>query len=201
MSRIGKKLIPVPKGVDVKIDGKKVTVKGPKTKKPLEWSHPDGIAVKLESGQVRVVCETDPAKVKALGGARTVSAMHGLTRALVNNMITGAATPFEKGIEIYGTGYNMDVKGRDLVLNVGFVNQIILPIPESIDVEVKVKAARGDIEPARFFLRGPDKQAVGEFAAKIRRCKPPEPYKGKGIRYVGEQIRRKEGKPLVSSGG
>lgn len=192
MSRIGKAPVAVPKGVDVKLSGQSVSVKGPKAKTPLAWVVPDGIKVKLDGDKLVVTRESELKKFKAL---------HGLARALLNNMVKGVSVGFERKMEIYGVGFNCDVRGKDFVMNVGFNAPVTMRIPDGVEIQVEVKAARGNEEPAKFTMRGPDKQVLGQFAANLRRVKPPEPYKGKGIRYADEHIRRKEGKPLVAGGG
>ena len=189
MSRIGKKPIPIPAGAEVKIDGRKVTVKGPKG--TLSWEHPKGIKTVIEDNLVKVSRDNDTKQLRAF---------HGLTRALINNMVVGVTKGFEKKLEIYGMGYNCDVKGNTFVLNIGFCHPVEFEIPAGIEVDIKIKAARGNEDPAKLTIKGIDKQLVGEFAAKIRRVRPPEPYKGKGIRYEDEYVIRKEGKPMVSGG-
>ena len=134
-------------------------------------------------------------------------ALHGLSRALITNMVTGVTDGYEKKLEIYGTGFNVKKQGQQLYLNLGFVGrghnrpaQFMVDIPAGVEVVIETEAARGDTEPARFSVRGIDKQAVGQFAAELRKLRKPEPYKGKGIRYAGEQIRRKAGKVFASGG-
>ena len=187
MSRIGKKPIEIPKGVEIKINGRKVSVKT--SKGELSWEHPAGITVKQEDNMI-VVSRNEETK--------QLRAFHGLTRALINNMVVGLTEGFEKKLLIYGVGYNCDVKGKKFVLNIGFCHPVEIDIPENTEVVIEVKAARGNDEPAKLSIKGIDKQVVGELAAVIRAVRPPEPYKGKGIRYHDEYVIRKEGKPMVS---
>jgi large subunit ribosomal protein L6 len=181
MSRIGKKPIPVPAGVTVKVTDGVVTIKG--TQGELTLRHHPAMRVAFEEGpkQILVSRPDDSAENKAL---------HGLTRALVNNMVNGVVKPFEKKLEIIGVGYQASVSGKTLNLQVGFANIVKLPIPPT------VKATLPD--NTHIVLQSADKQAVGQFAAQIRKVRPPEPYKGKGIRYEGEHVRRKAGKAFAS---
>jgi large subunit ribosomal protein L6 len=198
MSRIGKKPIAVPDGVDVRVNGRSVTVsQGAKT---LERQVAMGIAVEFDAAArlIRVQRDSD---------SKSHRSLHGLTRALIANMIEGVRNGYERRLLIYGTGYGCDVQNGKLHVNVGFMGrggkdkpQFVIPIPPGLDVQVEVKAARGESEPARLVVRGPDKQAVGQFCADVRRLRPSEPYKGKGIRYEGEAIRRKQGKAFASGG-
>ena len=176
MSRIGKKPVGVPKGVDVTVSGHTVKVKGPKGDLALDV-HPE-LVVKLEDGQVVVDRPSDSAHHKAL---------HGLTRTLVSNMMAGVTSGFSKTLEIVGVGYKAEKKGGDqLTLSLGFSHPVQYRPPAGITLEVP--------NPTTVTVRGPDKQTVGQVAADIRSFRPPEPYKGKGIRYQGEQVRRKAGK-------
>jgi large subunit ribosomal protein L6 len=195
MSRIGKKPIPIPAAAKVEIAGPDVKVAGPKGN--LTWRMPAPITAKVENKQVVVGRPDDEAHTRAL---------HGLSRALIANMIQGVTEGYRVGLEIYGTGYNVKVDGRALLLNVGFMGrgvgrkaQFEIPIPADVEVKVDVPVARGNTEPAKFSISGPDKQAVGQLAAEIRKLRKPEPYLGKGIRYAGERVRRKSGK--VFAGG
>ncbi len=195
MSRIGNKPIPVPGGVNVDVAGQTVNVAGPKGK--LSWTLPFPITAAVEKNQIVVRRPDDVAHNRAL---------HGLSRALIANMVKGVAEGYQIGLEIYGTGYNVKVDGRRLLLNCGYSGrgfgrpaQFDVPIPAGVEIKVEVPAARGNTEPARFVVTGPDKQAVGQFAAEVRKLRKPEPYLGKGIRYRGERIRRKAGK--VFAGG
>lgn len=196
MSRIGKQPIAVPSGVKVAISGAAVKVSG--SKGELSWSLPQGITAKEENGAVVVERADDEKESKAL---------HGLARALLANMVVGVSEGYRKELELYGTGYGCQVKNNKLLLNCGFMGrgigreaQFEIPIPAGLTVEVKTPAARGNNEPARFSVSGCDKQAVGQFAAEVRKIRKPEPYLGKGIRYAGEQIRRKAGKVFASGG-
>jgi len=176
MSRIGKKPIPVPAKVNVTIDKQDVTFKGPKGE--LKFSvHPE-ITIKQEDGSIVVERPTDQARHRAL---------HGLTRALLANMATGVSTGFRKTLIIEGVGYTSDLRGKDLVLRLGYSHEIVFPPPEGITFEVE---ERGRV----IHISGADKQVVGQTAANIRELRPPEPYKGKGVRYSDETIRRKAGK-------
>jgi large subunit ribosomal protein L6 len=176
MSRIGKQVIPIPANVQVDIQGNHVTVKGPKGELNRSF-HPD-MQIVREEGVVRVERPTDQ---------RMHRAMHGLTRALLANMVTGVSEGYEKTLEIVGTGYRAELQGQKLVLYLGHSHPIEFPAPEGIDFEVP-RGGRGVI------VRGVDKELVGEISARIRRQRPPEPYKGKGVRYAGEYVRRKAGK-------
>lgn len=175
MSRIGRKPIDVPSGVEVKLDGSFITVKGPKGTLQREL-HKDMI-INIESNVINVVRPSEQKQHKSL---------HGLTRTLVSNMVEGVTKGFTKELEIQGVGYRAAKQGKDLVMNLGYSHQVIMPEIDGITIEVP--AAN------KIIICGSDKQAVGQFAAKVREKRPPEPYKGKGIRYVGEYVQRKEGK-------
>ena len=175
MSRIGRMPIAVPAGVDVKIDGSTVTVKGPKG--TLTRTVSSNITVTLDNGVITVTRPNDLKENRAL---------HGLTRTLIANMVVGVNEGFKKELEINGIGYRAAKQGKDLVLNIGYSHDVIMPEPETITVEVPA--------PNKIIISGPDKQKVGQFAAEVRGKRPPEPYKGKGIKYIDEVIRRKEGK-------
>ena len=175
MSRIGRLPITVPSGVDVTIDGRNVTVTGPKG--TLSRSlHPD-ITVSREDGTLVVTRPTEQ---------KTHKQLHGLTRTLVNNMVVGVTDGYRKGLEITGVGYRAALSGRKLQLNLGYSHQIEIDPPEGITFEVE--------NPTRLAVVGIDKELVGQIAAKVRATRKPEPYKGKGVRYAGEYIRRKAGK-------
>ena len=191
MSRIGKKPVPIPDGVKVSLDGKTVNVAGPKGK--LSWTHRREITVRVDESGGSVV-------VQRRGEDRLVRALHGLTRSLIANMVEGCCDGFAKSLELYGIGYGVQVQGRRLTVNCGYSHPVAFDLPEGITVEVNTAQARGDNEPARFVVRGADKQMVGEIAARIRRARPPEPYKGKGVRYAGERVRRKVGKAFADTG-
>ncbi len=190
MSRIGKKPIEIPSGVKVEVSGSKIKTSGPKGN--LEMSCHPSIEVKVEESNVIVDNPKPDDKV--------AKALHGTMRSLVSNMIEGVSKGFEKKMEIFGTGFNIKEQGNKLVLNVGFCHPVEMQIPKSVKLAVEVPATRGNEVPAKFSLSGPDKHELGQFAANVRRVKPPEPYKGKGIRYADEFVRRKEGKAFASGG-
>ena len=176
MSRIGRLPVAVPAGVEVKIaENNVVTVKGPKG--TLEKALPVEMSIKLEDGNVVVTRPSDLKKMKAL---------HGLTRTLIQNMVTGVSQGYEKTLEVNGVGYRAAKQGKKLVLNLGYSHPVEMEDPEGITVEVP--------NQTELVVKGIDKQLVGNYAAKIRDWRKPEPYKGKGIKYAGEYIRRKEGK-------
>ena len=175
MSRIGRKPIAVPAGVDVKIDGHVVTVKGPKG--TLTKSFHKDMIIKLESNEIIVERPTEDKLHKSL---------HGLTRTLVSNMVEGVTHGFSKSLDIDGIGYRAQKQGKNLVMNLGYSHQVIVPEIDGITIDVPAAT--------KIIVNGIDKQAVGQFAAEIREKRPPEPYKGKGIHYTGEHIIRKEGK-------
>jgi len=189
MSRVGQRPIPIPDGVQVAVDGQTIRTEGPKGK--LEWTHRPEVAVAVDDGRVVVSRRADDRQSRSL---------HGLTRSLVANMIQGVREGFERALEVYGVGYSVQVQGGALTVTCGKSHPVVFAIPDGLAVEVTRPAARGDTEPAQFRITGADKQAVGEFAARVRRARPPEPYKGKGIRYVGEYVRRKEGKAFAGTG-
>lgn len=176
MSRIGQLPIVVPAGVDVKIKGTHVRVKGPKGE--LQHTFPADMAISLEDGEVVVKRPSDE---------REHRAFHGMTRSLINNMVLGVSTGFSKVLEINGVGYRAELEGNNLILNVGFSHPVKVEPPEGIEFEV-------DARTRQIVIKGYDKQVVGHVAADIRKVRPPEPYKGKGIKYLDERIRRKAGK-------
>ena len=188
MSRIGKKPIPVPEGVQVAVNGNSIRVEGPKGK--LDWTFDRAVKVTFDEGRRLVTVERP-------GDDRRQRALHGLTRAVVANMVSGVTTGYERSLELYGTGYSLNVRGKKLVIHCGFAQPIEKTIPDGLEVVVGVPSTRGNDVPAQLTIRGCDKQLVGEFAAEVRHLRPPEPYQGKGFRYVGEQIRRKAGKTFV----
>ncbi len=175
MSRIGRKPIAVPAGVDVVVDGSTVTVKGPKG--TLTGTFNPNMTISLDNGEVTVTRPNDDKENRSL---------HGLTRTLIANMIEGVHNGFKKELEIVGIGYRAAMQGTALQLNVGFSHQVVMTPPEGIKIEVPA--------PNQIVISGYDKQLVGQFASEVRGVRPPEPYKGKGIKYANEVIRRKEGK-------
>ena len=175
MSRIGKQPIGIPDGVTVEVANGEVRAKGPKGS--LRCLVPEGIVAKVEDGQLVFERPDD---------SKTARSLHGLARALANNMVIGVSIGFSKRLEIEGVGYRADVKGKVLNLLLGFSHPVSLDIPEGLDVKVDGNT--------KLSIAGADKQAVGQFAANVRSLRPPEPYKGKGIRYDDERIRRKVGK-------
>ena len=175
MSRIGNKPITVPDGIDVTIDGQKITVKGPKG--TLERTVNDNISIKLENGVIVVARPNDEKENRSL---------HGLTRTLINNMIEGVSNEFSKQLEINGVGYRAAKQGNKIVLTLGYSHPVEMVEPEGITYEVP--------NPNSIIVKGIDKELVGQMAAEIRSKRPPEVYRGKGIKYVDEHIRRKEGK-------
>lgn len=196
MSRVGNKPIPVPGSVKIEIAGQSVKVSGSKGNLTMEIPQP--ISAKVEDGHVLVSRPDDEKESRAL---------HGLTRALIANMVHGVSEGYQVGLELYGTGYGCEVQGKVLNLNIGFMgrgvgrkSQFSIPIPDGLTVNVATPVARGNNEPARMTVSGCDKQQVGQFAAELRKLRKPEPYLGKGIRYAGEQIRRKAGKVFASGG-
>jgi large subunit ribosomal protein L6 len=175
MSRIGKKAVPVPSGVTASVEGQTVKMKGPKG--ALQYVVPDDIVVKMENGGVKVDPRSETKRARA---------MWGTSRTLVSNLVTGVTKGFESKLEITGVGYRASVQGKNLHLALGFSHDVIYPIPEGIAIVTP--------KPTEIVVSGIDKQRVGQVAAEIRGFRPPEPYKGKGVRYAGEFIFRKEGK-------
>ncbi|PKL51215.1 MAG: 50S ribosomal protein L6 [Planctomycetes bacterium HGW-Planctomycetes-1] len=190
MSRIGKKPVIIPSGVKVEFAGQTVKVSGPKGNLELQ-RHP-AINVKLDdSGKTIIVENSKP-------DSRNERAMYGTTRALLNNMVKGVSKGFERKLEIYGTGYNVKEQSGKLVLTVGYARPAEIKIPKSVKVLIEVPATKGNDTPAKFTVTGYDRQELGQFAAEVRKVKPPEPYQGKGIRYADEHVRRKAGKAFAS---
>lgn len=175
MSRIGKQPIPVPAGVTVSVDGSTVRVKGPKGE--MERTFRPEMKIALEDGVLTVERPSDSKQDRA---------MHGLTRALMANMVEGVTTGFRKALELVGVGYRAEKKGQALVLTVGYSHQVVYPEAKGLTITTPA--------PTQIVVEGIDKQQVGQAAAEIRSVRPPEPYKGKGIRYQGEHVRRKAGK-------
>ncbi len=177
MSRVGKKPIPMPAKVAVEIDGQAVTVKGPKGE--LSLTMLPNVSASMEDGNLVISRASD---------SRTDRAVHGLTRSLVNNMVTGVSTGFTRTLIVEGVGYSGEVRGKDLVMKLGFSHEVVVTPPEHISFEVEGR------NPTTVRVKGIDKQVVGQVAADIRKLRPPEPYLGKGVRYSDEVIRRKVGK-------
>lgn len=175
MSRIGKLAVKIPSGVKVAVNGQRVSVEGPKGKLERELHTAVGVAV--EGAEVKVVRKSDD---------RVGRSMHGLSRTLVANMVTGVVTPYKKSLEVSGVGYRAELQGKALKLQIGFAHDVLHPIPDGVKCVVDKQVT--------IHLEGCDKELVGQVAAEIRSYKPCEPYKGKGIKYMGEVIRRKEGK-------
>lgn len=175
MSRIGRAPISVPSGVDVAVKDHHISVKGPKG--TLERDFHKDMTVKYSDNVILVERPSESKNHKSL---------HGLTRSLINNMVVGVTEGFKKELEVNGVGYRVQKQGKNLVMNLGYSHQVIMPEIEGISIEVP--------NPNSIIISGPDKQKVGQFAAEVREKRPPEPYKGKGIKYVDEHIQRKEGK-------
>jgi len=174
MSRVGKKVIPIPGGVELKLDGRKVTAKGPKGE--LSYELLAGLSLDIDGGNCAV---------KQSSQEKDAGAKHGLTRALINNLVLGVSGGFSKSLEIIGTGYRANVQGNKMELNLGFSHPINYSLPDGI---------KAVVEGNKITISGIDKAVVGQVASEIRRFRPPEPYKGKGVRYVDEHVRRKAGK-------
>ena len=191
MSRIGRQPVKIPSGVKVdqcdqivKVTGSLGTLSMP--------VHPDiNVQYDAATSEITVVRPNDQRHVRAL---------HGTMRSLIANMIDGVTKGFDKSLQIFGAGYNVKIQGKNLILQVGFADSIELDIPDGITVEIKTPTARGNDTPAELSVRGTDKALVGQFAANVRHVRPPEPYLGKGIRYRGEEVKRKVGKAFASSG-
>jgi large subunit ribosomal protein L6 len=175
MSRIGRLPVTIPSGVQIDVNGRQIDVQGPKGK--LQYTVPAPIDVVREDGVIRVTRPNDDGPVRAL---------HGLSRTLIANMVTGVTDGYSKTLEIVGVGYRVQARGKDLEFSLGFSHPVTITPPEGITFRVEA--------PTRFVVEGIDKQAVGEVAAQIRKLRKPDPYKGKGVRYQGEVIRRKVGK-------
>lgn len=175
MSRIGKKPIAIPSGVELSLDGQNVRVKGPKGE--LAWTVSDDVALTLDNGELTLTPREESARARA---------MWGLSRTLINNMVVGVTSGYEKTLELVGVGYRAALKGSALSMQLGFSHDVDIPAPAGITFLVP--------RPVEIRVSGIDKQLVGETAARIRKIRPPEPYKGKGVRFSGEAVRRKEGK-------
>ncbi len=175
MSRIGRKPINIPAGVTVTADANVVTVKGPKG--TLTQSFHPNMTISVEGNEILVTRPNDDKENRSL---------HGLTRTLVHNMVVGVTEGFKKELDVNGVGYRVQMQGKNLVMNLGYSHQVIVPSIDGITIECPT--------PNKIVISGADKQAVGQFAAEVREKRPPEPYKGKGIRYTGEFVRHKEGK-------
>lgn len=175
MSRIGNKIVVLPAGVEIKQDGNDITVKGPKGE--LKRTFSSDINMNIEGNEVTFTRPNDSKEMKTI---------HGTTRANFNNMVVGVSEGFQKALELIGVGYRAQLQGKKLVLNVGYSHPVEIEAPAGIEIEVPSNTS--------VIIKGSDKEVVGELAANIRGVRPPEPYKGKGIRYVGEFVRRKEGK-------
>ena len=181
MSRIGKQPVVVPAGVKVDIAGKQISVEGPLGK--LQWTFPEDLSIRHDTDAKQVV-------VSRSGDERQARALHGLGRALVQNMVEGVTKGYEKNLQVVGTGWSAAVTGKQLKLVVGFANPILLNIPEGLTVAVD--KAQGDTTPIK--ITGTDRQLVGQFASAVRQQRKPEPYNGKGIKFAEEVIKRKQGK-------
>jgi large subunit ribosomal protein L6 len=190
MSRIGKKPVEIPAGVKIEQNGDNIKVTGPKGNLQLTC-HPL-IKVKVDDSQKRILIDNEEPH------NRQGKQMHGTIRALIANMITGVSKGFERKLEIYGTGYNIKEQGKKLVVQVGYSHPVEKVIPDIVKVNIEVAATRGNDVPAKFTLTSIDKAVLGKFASDIRKIQPPEPYKGKGIRFADEQVTRKEGKAFAS---
>jgi len=190
MSRIGRKPVEIPQGVKVEQQGRSLRISGPLGALNLDCH--ERITVKVDDAQHRIeVVNPQPED-------RTSRELHGTMRALIANMVQGVTKGYEQKMEIYGTGYNVKETSGKLVLQVGYAHSVELPIPSGVKVVIDVPATRGNEVPAKFTIKSIDKHALGQFASDVRRVRPPEPYKGKGVRYADEQIRHKVGKAFAS---
>jgi len=190
MSRIGNKPISIPGGVKVELKGQSIKVSGSLGELQMDC-HPR-IKVKIDDAGGEILVENKRPQ------DRQNKQLHGTMRSLISNMVTGVSQGFEKQMQIFGTGYNVKEQGGKLAFQIGFCHPVELVIPKGIKVKIDVGATRGNDVPARFTLSGTDKCLLGQFAADIRKIRPPEPYKGKGIRYADEHVRRKVGKAFAS---
>jgi large subunit ribosomal protein L6 len=184
MSRIGKKPVPIPKNVKVAVNGRVISFEGPKGK--LSFEHHPNAKVSIDGANNQVV-------VTRVDDEKLSRAVHGLTRALVANNIKGVADGYAKDLEIQGVGYKAELQGKTIVLSLGFANQLKVNVKDGVAVKI-------DGQGTRINIQGPDKQAVGQLASEIRKLRKPEPYKGKGVRYAGEVVRKKLGKQFAGAG-
>jgi large subunit ribosomal protein L6 len=190
MSRIGKKVIKVPSGVKVELADRQLKISGASGNLKLAIRSEITVQYDKEKSEIAVTRQ---------GDGHLERALHGTTRALIANMVQGVVKGYEKQLRIFGTGYNVKAQGKDLVLSLGFAKPVVMPIPDGVAVDIKTPTTRGNEVPAEFSVKGADKWSVGQFAAELRQLRPPEPYKGKGIRYVNEVIKRKVGKAFGST--
>lgn len=181
------KPIEIPDGVDATVKGSTASLRGPKGELQHEVPMELNVELNSEKNEIKVVSESND---------RSVKAIHGLHRSLLANKIQGVSEGYEKKIEIHGTGYNVKLQGKKLVLQVGFCHDVTFELPDIVEVEIEQNAAQPD-NPAKFTVRSIDKENLGQFCADVRSVRPPEPYKGKGIRYADEHVRRKEGKAFA----
>ncbi len=191
MSRIGKKPIDIPEGIRAELKGSSVTVSGPLGSLQMVC-HPL-IKVEIDGNTRQIIVKNDQPQ------DRLSRQFHGTMRALIANMVAGVSKGYEKKMEIYGTGYSVKEQGGKLIFQIGFSRLIERTIPKGVKVNIEVSATRGGEVPAKLTLSTVDKQLLGQFAADIRKIRPPEPYKGKGIRFAGERVRRKVGKAFTSA--
>ena len=192
MSRIGKKPVAIPSGVKVEQSGSQLKVTGSRGELKMDC-HP-GIKVKVDSDAKQIAVDNPQPE------DRQMKALHGTMRSLIDNMVAGVSNGFSRKMQIFGTGYNVKEQGGKLIFQVGFCHPVEISIPKDVKVEIKTPATRGNDVPALFTVSSINKQVLGQFAAEIRRIRPPEPYKGKGIRYADETVRRKVGKAFASGG-
>ncbi|OHB62539.1 MAG: 50S ribosomal protein L6 [Planctomycetes bacterium RBG_13_50_24] len=190
MSRIGKKPIIIPQGVKVEMNGRRIKVSSSLGELAMDCNPPISVEIDGVGRKITVVNEQPQ--------SREAKQMHGTMRALIANMVAGVSKSFEKKMEIYGTGYNVKEQGGNLTFQVGFSRPVVRVIPKDVKVHIEVDATRGNEVPAKFTLLSIDKRLLGQFAADIRKIRPPEPYQGKGIRYADEIVRRKVGKAFTS---
>jgi len=192
MSRIGRQTVPLPNGVKATPGNGTIQITGPLGQ--VEQAIDPRLRVVVDDAEKSV-------RVERTAEDRQTRALHGLTRSLIANMVEGCEKGYSKAIEVYGVGYGVQCQGNRLTVTCGMSHPVVFEVPEGLTVVVQTPQARGDSEPARFSVSGADKQAVGELAARVRKARPPEPYKGKGIRYAGEKVRRKVGKAFAGGAG